>query len=91
MKRLGDIESDPDRVPLLNNVEPNDWNTYRVEVRDNSIKFYANGALQNIVDGSTVYGDTRWINDPYFGIFASTDEYSNSTARVEYYKITPLD
>jgi len=91
MKRLGDIETDPNKVPLLNNVAPNDWNTYRIEVRDNSIKFYANGVLQNIVDGSTVYDDTRWINDPYFGIFASTDEYSNSTARVEYYKITPLD
>lgn len=91
MKRLGDIEGNPNNVPLLNNVNPDDWNTFRIEVRPNSIKFFANGALQSIVDGSQEYTDTRYINSPYFGIIATTDEYSNSTARVEYVKITPLD
>lgn len=91
MKRLGDIEGNPDNVPLLNNVDPDDWNTFQIEVRENSIKFFANGALQSIIDGSQEYDDTRYIDSPYFGIIATTDEYSNSTARVEYVKITPLD
>jgi hypothetical protein len=62
-----------------------DWNNYRIEVRENDIKFYLNGSLKYTHD------DTRWINGPYFGVFASTDEYSNSTWRWEYYKVTPLD
>lgn len=91
MKRLGDIESNPNNVPVLTNVDPIGWNTFRIEVRADGIKFYANGALQSITDGETVYTDTRWINSPYFGIIATTDEYSNSSARVEYFKVTPLD
>jgi hypothetical protein len=79
MKRLGDthvIRFHPDA---------SGWNDYRIEVRESEIKFYLNGSL------SYTYSDTRWINEPYFGVFASTDEYSNSTWRWEYYKVTPLD
>jgi hypothetical protein len=65
--------------------DASDWNDYRVEVRSSEIKFYLNGDLRY------TYSDTRWINEPYFGVFASADEYSNSTWRWEYYKITPLD
>lgn len=83
MKRLGDIDSD--NTKDLSNVDPDGWNTYRVEVRESGIKFYANGSFQ------FEYGDTRYINQPYFGVFASTDEYSNSTARFEYIEVLPLD
>jgi hypothetical protein len=80
LKRLGDV---PAAVPFHPNAS--DWNDYRIEVRSSGIKFYMNGALRY------TYNDTRWINDPYFGVFASTDEYSNSTWRYEYLRVTPLD
>lgn len=67
------------------NTNASDWNDYRIEVRSNSINYYLNGALKY------TYNDTRWVNDPYFGVFASADEYSNSTWRFEYFRITPLD
>jgi hypothetical protein len=64
-----------------------DWNTFRVEVRDSGIKLFVNGS-------STPYAvssDNLWVNEPYFGIFVSADEYSNSTWRFDYYQVTPLD
>ncbi len=80
LKRLGDV---PPAVPYHPNASG--WNDYRIEVRPNEIRFLLNG------DHVYSYNDTRWINDPYFGVFASTDEYSNSTWRYEYFKVTPLD
>lgn len=80
LKRLGDVN---DVLPFHPNASS--WNSYRIEVRSSGIKFYLNGNLKY------TYNDTRWINDPYFGVFASTDEYSNSTWRYEYLKVTPLD
>lgn len=80
LKRFGDLTT---ILPFHPNAS--DWNNYRIEVRSSGIKFFLNGDLRY-----TNY-DTRWINDPYFGIFASTDEYSNSTWRYEYLKVTPLD
>ncbi|MCB9004163.1 MAG: DUF11 domain-containing protein [Ardenticatenaceae bacterium] len=82
MKRLGDV---PSVATDLSNVNADGWNTYRIEVKDSGIKFYANGSLQY------TYDDTRYIDRPYFGVFASTDEYSNSTARFEYISVTALD
>jgi len=80
LKRLGDVPPS-----LLLHPNANDWNTYRIEVRESDIKFYLNDVLRY------TYNDTRWIDEPYFGVFASTDEYSNSTWRYEYFRITPLD
>lgn len=85
MKRLGDI--DQNNVKSLSNVDPDGWNNFRVEVRESDIKFFVNGNLQ------FTYNDTRYVtaDRPYFGIFASADEYSNSTARFEYLRVLPLD
>ena len=88
MKRLGDIDSD--NVRELSGVDPDDWNRYRIEVRADSIHFFAgrrDGGLQH----AFTYNDTRYVNQPYVGVFGSTDEYSNSTWRFEYVSITPLD
>jgi hypothetical protein len=82
LKRLGHV---PAAIPFSGNVNASGWNDYRIEVRASDIKFFMNGQLRY------TYNDTRWINEPYFGVFASTDEYSNSTWRYEYFKITPLD
>jgi hypothetical protein len=80
LKRLGHV---PPAVPFTLNASG--WNDYRIEVREGEIKFFLNGALRY------TYNDTRWIDQPYFGVFVSTDEYSNSTWRYEYFRITPLD
>jgi uncharacterized repeat protein (TIGR01451 family) len=88
MKRLGDI--DPNGAKTLTAVDPEGWNKFRVEVRDGNIKVFA-GQPGGDLKLEKEYNDTRWIGSPYFGIFASTDEYSNSTARVEYVQVLPLD
>jgi hypothetical protein len=79
MKRLGYTKA----MGISTNAS--DWNNYRIEVRSDSIRYYFNGELKY------TYSDTRWVNDPYFGVFASADEYSNSTWRYEYFRVTPLD
>ncbi|MBK6712417.1 MAG: hypothetical protein IPG51_19110 [Chloroflexi bacterium] len=79
LKRLGDTRA------VGFSLNASDWNDYRIEVRQNEIRFFINGSVR------FTYTDTRWVNDPYFGVFVSTDEYSNSTWRYEYFKITPLD
>ncbi len=72
-------------VARIPNVDADGWNTYRIEVRDSGIKLFANGQLY------AETGDTQWLNDRHFGVFASTDEYSNSTWRFDYYQATPID
>lgn len=72
-------------VSKIPNVNSEEWNTFKVEVRESGIKLFANGQEY----ASTP--DNLWVNEPYFGLFASTDEYSNSTWRFDYYKITPLN
>jgi len=79
LKRIGDVTS------TSINMNASDWNTYRIEVRATDIKFFVNGTLRH------TYSDTRWVNDPYFGVFTSTDNLNNSTWRYDYFSITPLD
>lgn len=88
MKRLGDIG--PQNEKVLNSVDDEGWNHYRVEVREDGIKFFA-AKRGDIPKLQFEYDDTRWINSPYFGFFASTDEYNNSTWRFEYMQVMPLD
>lgn len=71
--------------PIPNVGDPNNWNTWRIEVRESGIKLFANGKLYAETN------DNLWVNDPYFGVFASADEYSNSTWRYEYFEVRPLD
>jgi uncharacterized repeat protein (TIGR01451 family) len=88
MKRLGDV--DPNETKTLKNVAPEGWNLFRIEVRESGIKIFAgqpNGELKLEEE----YSDTRWIPSPYFGLFASTDEYPHSVARLDYIEVLPLD
>lgn len=82
MKRLGDVFSAVDPIP---NTSDDGFNTWRIEVRSDSIRVFANG------NSFFTYTDTRHVDNPYFGVFATTDEYSNSTARFDYFQVTPLD
>lgn len=89
MKRLGHLDPG-DNEFTLDEIDPEGWNHYRVEVRQDNIKVYAakRGSTPKL---QFTYDDTRWANEPYFGFFASTDEYNNSTWRFEYMEVKPLD
>lgn len=86
MKRLGDISNLRD----YRNIDADDWNHYRIEVRPDSIRVYAAEVGQTPVL-QYEYTDTRWINNPYFGFFTSTDVIENATWRFEYMQVMPLD
>lgn len=88
MKRLGDIN--PNGAVDLKGVDPEGWNRYLIEVRADTIKIYAakRGSQPQL---QYEYKDTRWASSPYFGVFASTDEYNNSTWRFEYFQVMPIN
>lgn len=85
MKRLTNNPGSWFEIDPIPNVDSEGTNTWRIEVRDTGLTFFANGSQYAHT------GDTTWINDPYFGVFGSTDEYNNSTWRYEYYQVMPLD
>lgn len=85
MKRQGDFELVDNVVPMgSSDGQGLGWNTWRIEVRDSGIDVYVNN------DHKLHYDDVRWIQQRYFGFFATTDEYKNSTARLDYIEILPL-
>jgi hypothetical protein len=88
MKRLGDINTQNEKN--YQGLDPEGWNHYRIEVREDSIKVFA-AKRGSEPQFQFEYKDTRWIGSPYFGVFASTDEYNNSTWRFEYFEVMPLD
>lgn len=85
MKRLSDDYSTWFLVDPLGNAIPDGWNTWKVEVRISGLKLFLNGQQFATSD------DTRWVNQPYFGVFGSTDEYGNSTTRWDYIEVRPLE
>ncbi len=61
------------------------WNTWAIEVyADGTIKVFANGTLVATAQDAT-YG-----SNPYFGVFASDDEYLGSEPWFDYYEVKPL-
>ncbi len=65
---------------------PEQYVEWRVQVlEDGTINIYANNNLVKSVTDST------YINGPYFGVFAATDEYLGSEPWVDWYRVTPLD
>ena len=71
--------------PIFANGPSLNWHTYKIEVREDGLRLY--------VDGNFIrhFTDTSYVNDPYFGVFASTDEYKPSIWFYDYYQVTPLD
>ncbi len=69
----------------LTSLAADGWNVYRYEVRDSGITSYVNGVYVT----QTPVGS--WNDEPYFGLFVSTDEYNNSAWRIDYMQVTPLD
>ena len=65
---------------------PEKYVEWRVRVLENgTINIYVN---DNLVKSVT---DSTYINGPYFGVFAATDEYLGSEPWVDWYSVTPLD
>ena len=59
MKRLGDSIL----VGQMKNVDNDDWNRHRIEVREGNIKYYAGRPHDANLKLQYEYGDTRWINE----------------------------
>lgn len=85
MKRLSTNEPSWPLVEPIPYTSPDGWNTWRMEVRADGMKYFVNG--QQFVS----YNDASYVNDPYFGFFVSTDEYNNSTWQFDYITVMPLD
>jgi hypothetical protein len=88
LKRLGDIN--PGSIKTLKLVDPTGWNHYRVEVREDIIKIYA-AKIGFTPELQYTYRDTRYIDNDYFGLFASTDEYTNGIWWFDNFQVMPLD
>lgn len=82
LKRLGPTT---DIDPILANGPSLEWHTYRIEVRTSGVKFFVDN------NQKASFSDTTFINEPYFGVFASTDEYKPSIWFFDYYQVAPLD
>lgn len=85
LKRLGDLKNWRDIDPVFSNSTARDWHTYRIEVRESGLRLKIDGVDKG------AFGTDAYVNDPYFGVFASTDEYKPSIWFYDYYKVTPLD
>ena len=88
LKRLGDIN--PGSIKTYKLVDPTGWNHYRMEVREDIIKVYA-AKLGFEPELQYTYRDTRYVNNPYFGLFASTDEYTNGIWWFDNFLVAPID
>lgn len=61
------------------------WHTWRIEVRPTGLKMFVDG-IEFASDA-----DTTFVNNPYFGLFAATNEFTRSTLITDYYQVTYLD
>ncbi len=85
IKRLSDNEGAWRELSDMTPVIPGDWNLWRLEVLSDRQRLYVNGILQ-----SEFVSSERNTN-PYFGVFGSTDEYNNSTWRIDWVTVKPMD
>jgi hypothetical protein len=60
-----------------------DWHTWRFKVKPDGIDIYFDGEEF----GST--SDTKYINEPYFGVYVSANEYKPAIGRFDYYYVEP--
>lgn len=70
--------------PVLDK-DPGDWHTWRIEVRQTGIKLFVDGFE------FSSNNDNMFVNNPYFGLFASTNEYKPSILITDSYQVTYLD
>jgi uncharacterized repeat protein (TIGR01451 family) len=61
----------------------NKWHTWKFKVKSDGIDVYFDG--EKI--GST--SDTKYVNEPYFGVYVSANEYKPAIGRFDYYYVEP--
>ena len=65
--------------------DPSGWNIWEVAYElDGTIRISVNGKVVKTNKDSTL------VNEPYFGVFASSDEYAGTAATFDYYVVTRL-
>ena len=84
IKRRGPEPIGIDNV-LANGNPALNWHNYRVEVRDSGVTLYIDDHFVR------TFSDTTWINEPYFGVFTSADEYQPSIWFFDYFELKPVD
>jgi uncharacterized repeat protein (TIGR01451 family) len=82
LKRIGPMIDAGDVLP---NGPSKEWHTYRVEVRQDGARVFVDGSQR------FHFTDTTHFQQPYFGVFASTEEYKPSIWFYDYVQVTPLD
>jgi uncharacterized repeat protein (TIGR01451 family) len=66
--------------------DPDGWNEWTVEVRaSGEIRVYANGSL------AFTKTDSTYISNPYFGVFASSNEYLGARPWFTWYRVDRVD
>jgi hypothetical protein len=63
---------------------PNSWNNWQILVYEDGFSVYVNG--QHL--GWTY--ESRYVRDPFWGIFSSTDEYNISRWEHDYFYVEPI-
>jgi hypothetical protein len=65
--------------------DPGGWRLWRVDVlEDGQMHFYVNDVL---VAAAT---DTAYLHNPYFGLFAASNEYLGTQPHLDWFQVTPL-
>jgi uncharacterized repeat protein (TIGR01451 family) len=59
------------------------WHIWRFEVKTDGIDVYYDGSLFSSTS------DNTYVNDPYFGVYTSANEYKPSIGRFDYYYVDP--
>ena len=65
--------------------KPEAWNKWDIKVKSDGIDIYLNDILWHSVD------DTKYVNDPYFGVYTANDEFRPGIGRFDFYNVDPDD
>ena len=65
--------------------KPEAWNKWDIKVKPDGIDLYLNDILWHSVD------DTKYVNEPYFGVYTANDEFRPGIGRFDYYNVDPDD
>jgi hypothetical protein len=63
--------------------DPNAWNEWKFVVKSDGIDIYVNGKLWGATD------DNKYVNEPYFGVYTSNDEFKPAIGRFDYFYVYP--
>ncbi|MGC9468647.1 MAG: hypothetical protein ACP5HS_08650 [Anaerolineae bacterium] len=65
--------------------DPRSWHIWEVRIYEDHFQLYVNDQLMNTVSA------TRYVSDPYYGIFSSTNEYNSADFEHDYFIVRSLE